>query len=95
VSITEGRTVCITRATELVQVDAEMMHALGRMRNGAALTAGPYIFSFPQRNPEAQAESGVHSASYPMDTSGSFPGVKWPGRETIRAIPHTCLCSHE
>jgi hypothetical protein len=28
-----------------------------------------------------QNGSGVHTASYPMGTRGSFPGVKRPGRE--------------
>jgi hypothetical protein len=28
-----------------------------------------------------QNGSGAHSVSYPMGTSGSFPGGKWPGRE--------------
>jgi hypothetical protein len=28
-----------------------------------------------------QTGCGAHPASYPMDIGGSFPGVKWPGRE--------------
>jgi len=29
----------------------------------------------------AQTRSGALPGSYPMDTGGYFPGVKWPGRE--------------
>jgi hypothetical protein len=25
---------------------------------------------------------GAHAISYPMGTVGSFPGIKWPGRES-------------
>jgi len=33
--------------------------------------------SIPGKNRErVQAGSGLHSASYPVDTEGSFPGVK-------------------
>jgi hypothetical protein len=31
--------------------------------------------------------SGAHSASYPMGTRGSFPGVKWPRREADHSSP--------
>jgi hypothetical protein len=31
--------------------------------------------------------SGVHSASYPMGTVGSFPGVKRQGREAYLSPP--------
>jgi hypothetical protein len=34
-----------------------------------------------------QADSGVQPASYPMDTEGSFPGVKWPEREGKNSSP--------
>jgi hypothetical protein len=33
-----------------------------------------------------QNGSGAHPASYPMGTRGSFPGVKWPGREANHSI---------
>jgi hypothetical protein len=34
-----------------------------------------------------QNGSGVHPASYPMGTSGSFPGVKAAGREADHSPP--------
>jgi hypothetical protein len=34
-----------------------------------------------------QNGSGAHPASYPVDTRGSFPGVKWPGREADHSRP--------
>jgi hypothetical protein len=34
-----------------------------------------------------QNGSGAHPASYPMDTRGSFPGVKRLGRETDHSPP--------
>jgi hypothetical protein len=38
--------------------------------------AGNFSLHHPVQN-----GSGSHPASYPMGTSGSFPGVKRPGRE--------------
>jgi hypothetical protein len=38
-----------------------------------------------------QNGSGAHAVSYPMGTSGSFPGVKRPGREA----DHSPLSSAE
>jgi hypothetical protein len=35
----------------------------------------------------AQTASGVHPTSYPMDTGGFLPGVKWPGREADQSPP--------
>jgi hypothetical protein len=40
--------------------------------------AGAGMFSLYHR---VQNGSGAHPASYPMGTRGSFPGLKWPGRE--------------
>jgi hypothetical protein len=34
-----------------------------------------------------QTGSGAHPASYPMDTRGSFPGVKRLGREADHSTP--------
>jgi hypothetical protein len=34
-----------------------------------------------------QTDSGVHLASYPMDTGGHFPALKRPGRETDHSPP--------
>jgi hypothetical protein len=34
-----------------------------------------------------QTGSGAHPASYPMDTGGSFPGVKRPMREAEQSPP--------
>jgi hypothetical protein len=42
---------------------------------GVRVSVGSRIFPSPQR-PDG---SGAHPASYPMDTGGSFPGVKRPG----------------
>jgi hypothetical protein len=46
-----------------------------------------------------QNGSGAHPAYYPMDTRGSFPGVKRPGREAIPPLPQYvfmvwCLVKH-
>jgi hypothetical protein len=38
-------------------------------------------------HPRVQNGSGAHPASYPMDTRGSFPGVKRPGREADHSPP--------
>jgi hypothetical protein len=34
-----------------------------------------------------QTDSGAHQVSYPMGTGGSFPGVKWQGREADHSPP--------
>jgi hypothetical protein len=34
-----------------------------------------------------QTGSGVHPASYPVGTEGSFPGVMRPGREAHHSLP--------
>jgi len=34
-----------------------------------------------------QAGSGAHPASYPVDTGGTFSGVKRPGRESDHSLP--------
>jgi hypothetical protein len=36
---------------------------------------------------DVQTGSGVHPTSYPMDTGGSFPGLKQPGREADHSAP--------
>jgi hypothetical protein len=41
-----------------------------------------YLFSL-----NVLTNSGAHSASYPMGTRDSFPGVKPPGRETGHSAP--------
>jgi hypothetical protein len=45
---------------------------------GSTLCKGKRIFF----HHSIQTATGTHPASYPMRTSGSFPGVKRPGRET-------------
>jgi hypothetical protein len=53
----------------------------------AGLWAGWSVVRFPagagnfSLHHRVQTGSGAHPASYPVGTSGSFPGVKWPGRE--------------
>jgi hypothetical protein len=47
--------------------------------------AGTRNFSLHHRC--VQNGSGAHPASYPMDTSGSFLGVKRPGREADQSPP--------
>jgi len=42
------------------------------------------IFSLCHR---VQTGSGMHPAFYPMDTGGSYPGVKRPGREADHSPP--------
>jgi len=37
--------------------------------------------------PPCQTGSGAHSASYPMVTEGSFPGVKRPDRQADHSPP--------
>jgi hypothetical protein len=36
-----------------------------------------------------QNSSGIHPASYPIDTEAPFPGVKLPGRELVYSPPST------
>jgi hypothetical protein len=36
-----------------------------------------------------QTGSGVHPTSYKMGTGGSFPGVKWQGREADHSPPNS------
>jgi len=43
-----------------------------------SITARCRIFFLRHRS---QTDSRAHSASYPMGTEGSFPGVTWLGRE--------------
>jgi hypothetical protein len=51
---------------------------------GVRYPAGAGNFSLHHR---VQAGSGVHPASYPMGTRGSFPGVKRPAREADHLPP--------
>jgi hypothetical protein len=44
---------------------------------------GSRIFSFPNRPDRSE----VHLTSYPMGTGGTFPGVKWAGREVDYSPP--------
>jgi hypothetical protein len=45
---------------------------------GVRVPVGSRIFTFHV----VQTGSGVHPTSYTMDTGGTFPGVKWQGRES-------------
>jgi hypothetical protein len=49
------------------------------------LTDGCYSFHSHYRSEEKS--SGDHPDSYPMDTRGSFPGVKQTGREANHSPP--------
>jgi hypothetical protein len=51
---------------------------------GVGFPAGAGNFPLHHR---VQTGSGAHPASYPMCTGGSFPGVKWPGREADHSPP--------
>jgi hypothetical protein len=46
--------------------------------------AGAGNFSLHHR---VQNGAGSHTASYPMGTSSSFPGIKRPGREADHSLP--------
>jgi hypothetical protein len=52
--------------------------------SGVRVPAGARNFSFHHR---VQTGSGAHPAYYAMDTRGSFPGVKLPGREAAHSPP--------
>jgi hypothetical protein len=49
-----------------------------------SITVGDW--DFPLRH-HVQTGSGAHPASYPVDTEGSFPGVKRPGCESDHSPP--------
>jgi hypothetical protein len=53
-------------------------------RSGVRIPAGAEKFSLYHL---IQTGSGGHPASYPLDTMGSFPGVKRPGREADHSPP--------
>jgi hypothetical protein len=62
-------------------------------RYSAGLRAGGSRVPFPagagnfSLHHRVQNGSGAHPASYPMDTRGSFPGGKAPGREADHSLP--------
>jgi hypothetical protein len=37
--------------------------------------------------PNIQTDSGIHQSSYPLDTGGSFPKVKWQRYEADHSLP--------
>jgi hypothetical protein len=51
---------------------------------GVRFPSGSGNFSLRHR---VQTDSGVHPATYPVDTGGSSPGVKRPGREADHSSP--------
>jgi len=55
---------------------------------GFSFPAGAGNFSLRHR---VQTGSRAHPASYSVDSGGSFPGLKWPGREADHSPP----CSAE
>jgi hypothetical protein len=50
---------------------------------GFRVPSGAGKFSLHHR---VQSDFGVHPASYPVGTRGSFPGMKRPGRETDHSL---------
>jgi hypothetical protein len=54
--------------------------------------AGAGNFSLHHR---VQNSSGAHTASYPMGTRGSFPGVKRLGREADHSSPSNAEVKNE
>jgi hypothetical protein len=48
--------------------------------------AGDGNFSLPHH---VQSGCGAHPGPSQMGTRGSFPGVKWPGREADRSPPYS------
>jgi hypothetical protein len=59
-------------------------YGLDNRGSGVRFPAEAGNFSLHHR---VQNGSGVHPASYPMGTRGSFPGVKRPGRESDHSPP--------
>jgi hypothetical protein len=65
-------------------VDIALGYGLDDRSSRVRLPAGAGNFSLLHR---VQTGSGAHPASYPVGTRGSFPGVKWPGREVEDSPP--------
>jgi hypothetical protein len=53
---------------------------------GVPVPVGEEIFTSYFTSPYPQTGSGAQSASYPMVTTGSFPGIKQPGREAGHSL---------
>jgi hypothetical protein len=49
------------------------------------------LWILPFRAPQRPVGSGDHPASYPMDTVGSSPAVKQPGREANHSLPSSAV----
>jgi hypothetical protein len=65
-------------------VGIELGYGLDDRGSRARFPAGAGNFSFHYR---VQNGSGANPASYPMRARGSFPGVKWMGREADHSPP--------
>jgi hypothetical protein len=74
----------INRAV-IAQSVLELNYGLDDRGSGVRFPAGAGNFSLHHR---VQNGSGVHTASYPMDTRGSFPGGKAAGREADHSPPY-------
>jgi hypothetical protein len=61
-------------------------------RSGLRYPTGTGNFSLRHR---LQTDSGAHSASYPVGTTCSFPGVKWPGLEADHSPPSNAEVKNE
>jgi hypothetical protein len=69
---------------EWISVGIALGYGLEDRGSKVRFPAGTGNFSLHHR---VQNGSGVHPASYPMGTRGSFPGVKRPGREADHSPP--------
>jgi hypothetical protein len=65
-------------------VDIALGYRLDDRGSTVRLPAGAGNFSLRHRFKNG---SGAQPASYPMGARGSYPGVKWPGREADHSPP--------
>jgi hypothetical protein len=79
----------ITKLTEFSthknsSVGIALGYRLDDWGSGIRFPVGAGNFSLHHR---VQKGSGAHPASFPGCIRGSFPGVKWPGREADHSLP--------
>jgi hypothetical protein len=87
----EERTACVNTPNLLVQVDAEVLHPLHEWEIDVTLPEGAFSL-FYNELPNPNRIWFPFSILF-KDTSGIFPGVKWPGRETVRAPSYGSMSS--
>jgi hypothetical protein len=73
--------VLVEQSTRDISGGTETGYGLDDRRVGVRVSVGSRIFSSPCRS------SGVHPASYPMETAGLSPEVKRPGRQADHSPP--------